>query len=1535
MKRLILILAGITWLAGGALRAQSVFINEIHYDNSGADANEGVEIAGPAGIDLSTYSLVLYNGSNSLVYNTVALSGTISDQQNGFGTVFFPISGLQNGSPDGIVLAEGGSVLQFLSYEGSITAADGIAKGLTSEDIVVTEEGTTPIDFSLQLAGDGTTYTDFTWQLPAAHTYDAINSGQTFAGGVVDTLTHVFINEIHYDNASSDVDEGVEIAGPAGSDLTGWSLVLYNGSNSEAYNTVALSGSITDLQDGFGAIFFTISGLQNGSPDGIALVDAANELVQFLSYEGTITGIGGPADGIESTDIVVSESGSTPVGFSLQLGGEGAVYEDFVWEAEAASTYDAINGNQTFGEGGGEEPEPSDSTTLVFINEIHYDNASSDTNEGIEIAGPAGTDVTGWSLVLYNGNGGAPYNTFVLAGSIPDQQVGYGTIFTATAGLQNGGPDGIALVDASNTLVQFLSYEGSFTGVGGAADGIESTDIGVAETSSTPAGFSLQLGGEGTVYEDFTWEEAAASTYDAVNTNQTFLGEPVQMAFINEIHYDNSGSDVDEGIELAGTAGTDLTGWSLVLYNGNNGASYNTINLSGVVTDQDSGYGTIFFAIPGIQNGSPDGVALIDAEGAVVQFLSYEGTMTAVGGPADTMESEDIGVSESSGAAVGTSMQLIGNGTEYGDFEWLSGITNTYGAINTGQFFGVADSTAGPTPVTISEARTSTFGTPVIVSGTLTVSDQFGGPAFIQDETGGIAVFDSQLHGDGAFSIGDSVTFTANVGAFNQQVQLVEISELVDEGPQTPVLSEVISLTELGSEEGKLVTIENVRILNSSGVFFPNTNYTLEDSLGNTGDLRIDADIDLVGFTIPTGYFDVTGVIGSFRGTPQLQPRFQADIPSSTPYEPGGGIDADSTFDVVTWNMEFFGSTIENFGPQDVALQLANATEVIEALNADVIAVQEISDMDALEALADSVGYEKVCSDRFSYSFNGPDPTFPEQRLCYLYDPTTVALVGDRALMEATYDSARAGLTDVLDDYPTSTGAQSFWASGRLPYLMTIDATINGITERINLVNIHANSGASDLNRRIVDFGALKDTLDTHYADETVIILGDYNDDVDESIAGPGIESPYSSLIEDSSYQVTTYSLSLAGFKSFINGDEMIDHIAITDEFFDEFIEGSESTFLAFTLIDNFVNTTSDHLPVVSRFEFNAIPVEPITGVAVCSEDPANTRSWQLENPNKFDVTINYSVAADSGELVLLPGVTSLTTTSGGDLEVSWNNEYGEIQSIVIATIDLPCIDSTTAYFVEEVVSFNQGRRRNGSRISPPRSNPEKALQVMENRYLNFVALGMGGDITLSLNQPYFDKEGADFIVVETTFGSKWIPCSWYPEKAEIFASKFGDEFVSLGVVCRDAYVDLADGGLDWAQYLKIVDATNEHRFGPWADGYDLDGVLIRQTGDNGGRMDEEIQLDNLAIDEEIPFTVETYPNPTINTLQVNFSVQSSGSVSLQIIDQAGRIMEHKIITSNPGMNLIDLDVSELESGLYHLLVNADGEKTNVKFLKK
>src|SRR5215475_5677669 len=46
------------------------------------------------------------------------------------------------------------------------------------------------------------------------------------------------------------------------------------------------------------------------------------------------------------------------------------------------------------------------------------------------------------------------------------------------------------------------------------------------------------------------------------------LAQSGPAVFINEIHYDNIGTDTGEAVEIAAPAGTDLGGWSLVRYNG-------------------------------------------------------------------------------------------------------------------------------------------------------------------------------------------------------------------------------------------------------------------------------------------------------------------------------------------------------------------------------------------------------------------------------------------------------------------------------------------------------------------------------------------------------------------------------------------------------------------------------------------------------------------------------------------------------------------------------------------------------------------------------------------------------------------------------------------------------------------------------------------------------------------------------------------------------------------------------------------------------
>ena len=171
----------------------------------------------------------------------------------------------------------------------------------------------------------------------------------------------------------------------------------------------------------------------------------------------------------------------------------------------------------------------------VFINEFHYDNTGTDSNEGIEIAGPAGTALIDYDVVLYNGNGGAQYASLRLFGAIPNQGGGAGAVWFDLAGIQNGdasstGPDGMVLYHwPTATVVQKISYEGSFTAVGGVAAGMVLPNIGVFENAST-VGHSLQLIGTGMELANFTWAGPRSSSRGSLNAGQTFTATAVRTA---------------------------------------------------------------------------------------------------------------------------------------------------------------------------------------------------------------------------------------------------------------------------------------------------------------------------------------------------------------------------------------------------------------------------------------------------------------------------------------------------------------------------------------------------------------------------------------------------------------------------------------------------------------------------------------------------------------------------------------------------------------------------------------------------------------------------------------------------------------------------------------------------------------------------------------------------------------------------------------------------------------------------------------------
>jgi endonuclease/exonuclease/phosphatase family metal-dependent hydrolase len=294
----------------------------------------------------------------------------------------------------------------------------------------------------------------------------------------------------------------------------------------------------------------------------------------------------------------------------------------------------------------------------------------------------------------------------------------------------------------------------------------------------------------------------------------------------------------------------------------------------------------------------------------------------------------------------------------------------------------------------------------------------------------------------------------------------------------------------------------------------------------------------------------------------------------------------EETFDVATYNLEFFGSNVtsttgQEFGPTNDTLQVSNVARVINALGSDFIALQEISDRAALDKLMKSFPrYRSILSNRWSHSTDPPDPNFPPQQIGLLYDTTTVEVINTQALFLKLYDDIRAGKF-ILSGYPG--GSTGLWSSGRLPFMSTIRVKIRQDMRTLRVINVHAKSGAArtDHDRRRYDVGMLYDSLRRYYADASVVILGDFNDEVTNSIT-PGANSPYQPFVDDTvHYAVLTRSRE--GY-TYPATRGWIDHIIVSRDLMPSYLNNSVRVEDARTYLTNYTTTTSDHLPVMARF---------------------------------------------------------------------------------------------------------------------------------------------------------------------------------------------------------------------------------------------------------------------------------------------------------------------------------------------------------------
>ncbi|MBC7678148.1 MAG: endonuclease, partial [Pseudorhodobacter sp.] len=515
-----------------------------------------------------------------------------------------------------------------------------------------------------------------------------------------------------------------------------------------------------------------------------------------------------------------------------------------------------------------------------FLAELHYDNAGTDAGEFVEVQVPAGTSTAGWTVVLYNGSGGASYSTRALpAVAATTGAPSVAVLDYAPDGIQNGSPDGVALADPAGVVAEFLSYEGVFTAVGGPAAGLTGTDTGVAETSTTPVGSSLSRSYQAAT-DSYVWRSPAAATKGAVNPGGPGTGGPVEPPPAQPC---DTAPTQEIGAVQGGGPTTPLPG--------------QRVNVRGTVVGD----------LPGLS-----GSHLQDADG-----------------DGDAATSDGVFVSSTVPVALGDVVAVTGTASEsFGQTQIAADQAQTC--------------TGGTLPMAVpldlpadDAARERFEGMLVIPSDTLTVSEVFA-----------LTRFGELLLSEGGL--------------------LVQPTELERPGPAAVAAAE--------QNAGRRIVLDDG--LNAR------TSVTSRPYLGPTTPVRVG---DPLTFTEPL-------VLGFGFGAWRLQPAdgtadgvfAQTNTRPATPDEVGGDITV-GAFNVLNYFLTLGGVGRGARTEQALEQQAAKIVTAIQTLDADVVALQEIEDSDATAltpgdadtALADLVRRLNEAAGYQEWAF----PAFPAELL--------------------------------------------------------------------------------------------------------------------------------------------------------------------------------------------------------------------------------------------------------------------------------------------------------------------------------------------------------------------------------------------------------------------------------------------------------------------------------------------------------------------------------------------------------------------------
>ena len=321
----------------------------------------------------------------------------------------------------------------------------------------------------------------------------------------------------------------------------------------------------------------------------------------------------------------------------------------------------------------------------------------------------------------------------------------------------------------------------------------------------------------------------------------------------------------------------------------------------------------------------------------------------------------------------------------------------------------------------------------------------------------------------------------------------------------------------------------------------------------------------------------------------------------------------DSTFEILTWNIEWF--------PKNGQTTVDYVTAIIQTLDVDVLAIQEVDDTDMfdqmLQNLTDYEGYYE------SAWFAG---------LAYIYKTDVIEI------------------NDIYEIYTTA----PYWSPfPRSP--MVMDMTYLG--ENILIINNHfkcCGDGYLDLDdpddeetRRYLASNLLKEYIDTHFLNNNVIVLGDLNDILTDDTEN----NVFQMILNDSeNYLFADMEIATGNSSewSYPWWPSHIDHILITNELFNAF--GNESSTVQTIKIEEFMDggfdeyykNISDHRPVALKLEFISQSEGDVNEDGVTDIYDVNIfvdfiLGNQIPTPSQFAAAdLNHDIIIDVMDIVLL-----------------------------------------------------------------------------------------------------------------------------------------------------------------------------------------------------------------------------------------------------------------------------------------------------------